>query len=349
LRSVPRTPCAYFTSASPNSDSSRMYTHPMSSSKRRCANFAECGSAWWLLCSSSPPSQIADRDDVLALVLDLVVAGSRARAHAVSTPGRPERDPDHLDAPDERADEEAEQPDVDPQEQNDPPRAARSSRWRSSQSLGVPLRTSPAPPLPHRVAVYSAPLSMMLRSPSTTAVRVSLPIGERVVLAVAGHPPFVFVAVVSTATRASGSRRAGGSAPHGASAPRWRKRVTHTLVMMYRRSRRTTPASTGGRPASELRACQLLQVGDGSRTNPRNLLILTTGQAGRTIRIPAPREPERRATGAASRDRDQAQRPIAPASPPAVTGPTGRRGALAPRVVLGVPVRDVGSARGARR
>src|SRR5690606_14892547 len=50
---------AYFTSASPRNCSTRMYTQPMSNSYQRAAKRAECGSAWWLLCNSSPPSQMA--------------------------------------------------------------------------------------------------------------------------------------------------------------------------------------------------------------------------------------------------------------------------------------------------
>ena len=45
--------------ASPKSERSRMYIQPMSNSNHLALNLAECGSAWWLLCSSSPPSQMA--------------------------------------------------------------------------------------------------------------------------------------------------------------------------------------------------------------------------------------------------------------------------------------------------
>src|SRR3954464_6237800 len=56
-----------------------------------------------------------DRDgrDVPALVLDLEVAIAEGVADAVDHTSRPERDPDHLNAPHRRTDEEAEQIDVD--------------------------------------------------------------------------------------------------------------------------------------------------------------------------------------------------------------------------------------------
>src|SRR4029079_13171049 len=50
---------AYWIFARPNSERSLRYTQPISSSYHFALNFAERGSAWWLLCSSSPPSQIA--------------------------------------------------------------------------------------------------------------------------------------------------------------------------------------------------------------------------------------------------------------------------------------------------
>src|SRR5688572_12939533 len=50
---------AYSTFANRIAASRRMYSHPMSNSYHLALNLADFGSAWWLLCSSSPPSQIA--------------------------------------------------------------------------------------------------------------------------------------------------------------------------------------------------------------------------------------------------------------------------------------------------
>ena len=80
-----------------------------------------------------------DRRDVAALVLHVVVAIAERVADAVDDAGGPERDPEHLHAPDERANEEAEQLDVDREHEQDAEPVELASRWRSSQSLGVPL------------------------------------------------------------------------------------------------------------------------------------------------------------------------------------------------------------------
>src|SRR5579883_43569 len=50
---------AYLIVASLIAESSLMYAQPISNSYHLALNLAECGSAWWLLWSSSPASQMA--------------------------------------------------------------------------------------------------------------------------------------------------------------------------------------------------------------------------------------------------------------------------------------------------
>ena len=47
--------------------SSLIAAQPMSNSKRRSANLAEDGNAWWLLCSSSPPIHTAHGTRLVAV------------------------------------------------------------------------------------------------------------------------------------------------------------------------------------------------------------------------------------------------------------------------------------------
>src|SRR5439155_24785986 len=60
-----------------------------------------------------------DRRDVAAFVLHLEVAVPEGVTNAIHDARGPERDPQHLHAPHERADEEAEEIDVDPEHDDD--------------------------------------------------------------------------------------------------------------------------------------------------------------------------------------------------------------------------------------
>src|SRR5512143_1971503 len=58
-----------------------------------------------------------EREDVAALVFHFVVTIANGMANAIDNPRSPERNPDHLDRPNDRADEKAEQIDIGHQHQ----------------------------------------------------------------------------------------------------------------------------------------------------------------------------------------------------------------------------------------
>src|SRR5579871_2898097 len=60
-----------------------------------------------------------DRRDVPALVFDLEIPVAERVSDAVDDAGGPERNPHHLDGPDERSDEEAEEVDVEAEHDHD--------------------------------------------------------------------------------------------------------------------------------------------------------------------------------------------------------------------------------------
>src|SRR5690348_4745733 len=131
-----------------------------------------------------------DGGDVPALVLHVEVAIAERVADAIDDAGRPERDPDHLHAPHERSDEEAEQPDVDAEHQQDADPVERREQMPlepvGGRALAVFLEHAR---LAHGLAVVERALEQDLaQSLDHRAVRVALAIGERVVLAMAGDP-----------------------------------------------------------------------------------------------------------------------------------------------------------------
>src|SRR5690606_7349135 len=119
-----------------------------------------------------------------ALVLHVEVAVAERVPHAIHYTSGPEGDPEHLHAPHERADVEAEEVDVDPQHDDDPEPGEAAEHVALEPVVGCPLSVLLEDAgLLHRSTIIEGTLQDDLAEPfDERAVRVALPVGEGVVL-----------------------------------------------------------------------------------------------------------------------------------------------------------------------
>src|SRR6476660_2018589 len=131
-----------------------------------------------------------DWRDVPALVLHAEIPVSNGMSHSVDDSSSPERNPDHLCAPDKRPDKKSEQIDIDTKHQEDSERVATSKDVTfepvTRSALSVLLENAW---LSDSLSIVKSSLQHdVAETFHQRAVRISFTIGKCVVLAMAGDP-----------------------------------------------------------------------------------------------------------------------------------------------------------------